>query len=97
MQKNTIKTALLAAVFLSFFWSSAQVFAKENFIAVKGSERIDEDTIISYLDVTGLEKKSPQALQNSLKKLYESDLFLESKIYYQGKQVVVEVKENPIV
>ncbi len=97
MQKNAIKTALLAAVFLSFFCCGSRVFAKENFITVKGSERIDEDTIISYLDVSGLAKKSPQALQNSLKKLYESDLFLESKIYYQDKQVVVEVKENPIV
>ena len=97
MQKNSAKTALIVAAFLSFFFCASNVFAKENFITVKGNERIDEDTIISYLDVAGLEKKAPKALQNSLKKLYESDLFLESKVYYQDKKVIVEVKENPIV
>lgn len=97
MQKNSAKTALVAAAFLTFFLCSFNIFAKENSILIKGNERIDEATIISYLDVAGLEKKSAKALQDSLKKLYESDLFLESKIYYQDKKIVVEVKENPIV
>lgn len=97
MQKNNTKTALVIAAFLTFFCAISNVYAKENFITVKGNERIDADTIISYLDVPGLEKKSPQAVQNSLKKLYESDLFLESKLYYRDKKVVVEVKENPII
>ncbi|MBP7710040.1 MAG: outer membrane protein assembly factor BamA [Rickettsiales bacterium] len=97
MQKNSAKTALVVAAFLAFFCCAFNAFAKENNVVVQGNERVDADTIISYLDVDGLTKKSPKALQNSLKKLYESDLFLESKISYQGKKVLVEVKENPIV
>ena len=101
MQKTGAKKTLFLALFLPIFLCCANVFAKESnregFITIKGNERVDSDTVNSYLDVLGLEKKSPKAVQDSLKKLYESDLFLESKIYYSGKGVVVEVKENPIV
>ena len=100
MQKINTKTTLFLAVFLSLFLCSFSSFAKSDyskFIVIKGNERIDDETIISYLDVDGLKKNSEKALQESLKKLYESDLFIESKISRQGNEIIVEVTENPIV
>ena len=100
MQKINKKTTLFLAVFLSFFFCNFSSFAKtdsDRSIVIRGNERIDEATIISYLDVEGLKKNSEKALQESLKKLYESDLFIESKITRQGNEIIVEVKENPIV
>lgn len=100
MLRNCRKKSLSAAVLLLGFFYCAEVFAKsasEFAIVIKGNERIDEETIKSYVDVNGLKKKSVKAETESLKKLYESDLFLESKIYYSGKEAVIEVIENPII
>ena len=93
MLKSPTKTLpFLVAFFLAF-----DVFAADKILAIQGNERVDEETIISLLDVSGLKKNSAKALQESVKKLYESDLFLESKIYRQNGQVVVEVRENPLI
>lgn len=101
MQKKLLKNIWFLTIFLPFFLSNASVFAASNsplnIITIKGNERVDDETIISYLDVSGLKNNSQKALQESLKKLYESDLFLESKIYRQGGKIIVEVQENPIV
>jgi outer membrane protein insertion porin family len=101
MQKNYLEKICFAIVFLLLFLCNFSAFAKDKnpqlTLEIKGNERIDEETISSYIDVIELKNKSPKALQDSLKKLYESDLFLESKIYNEGDKVVVEVIENPIV
>jgi outer membrane protein insertion porin family len=68
--------------------------AKDDLIIVKGNERLDEESILSYLNIPDIKKGS---LQKSLKKLYESDLILEAKIYKSGDKIIVEIKENPIV
>ena len=92
-------------MFLPFFLCNFSAFAKakpvkktaSKAIIIKGNERIDEETINSYLDVNALKKGSEKTVQDSLKKLYESDLFSESKIYRKKGRFVVEVKENPII
>ena len=97
MSKNNTKPRFFLAIFLMFFCAISKVFAANQLIIITGNERIDEETISSYLDISGLQKNSPKALQDSLKKLYESDLFLESKIFRKDGKFFVEVKENPIV
>ena len=97
MQKNRKKTAIVLAVFLAFFLCNFNAFADTGFIIIEGNERVDRDTILSYVDVIGLRNSSPKAVQESLKKLYESDFFTESKVYRRGNKFVIEVKENPIV
>ncbi len=115
-RSNKARIAASASIFLLlfFYYSTAfaqneaaefdEIFPNSELVTVIGNERVDSNTVISYLDVTGLQKKSPKALQESLKKLYESDLFLESKIYYEpakekGKKerIIVEIRENPII
>jgi len=66
-------------------------------IVIQGNERVDKQTIESFLEIDGLEKNNQTAVNNSLKKLFESDLFLETKIILQDGKMIVEVKENPIV
>jgi outer membrane protein insertion porin family len=101
MQKKFSKTLHFAIIFLPLFLCNFSVFAKNSAvkktIEIRGNERIDEETIFSYLDISGLKNKSPKALQDSIKKLYESDLFLESKIYDEKGKIIIEVTENPIV
>lgn len=66
-------------------------------INIIGNERVDETTIKSYIDTSGILRGSNASIQSSLEKLYESELFLESKIYKEKDNWIVEVKENPIV
>lgn len=76
---------------------SGKKISSEKSIKILGSERVDDQTIISYLDVNGLEKNSQKAFDNSVKNLYASDLFSEAKIHRDDKKIIVEVKENPLV
>ena len=66
-------------------------------IVIKGHERVDTQTIWGYLDLEGLKKNNQKSINDSLKKVFESDLFLEVKIYPQNQRMIVEVKENPII
>lgn len=93
MLKKCYKTLLFFAVFLHCSLS----FADGSNIVIKGNERISDVEIISYLDVVGLNKKSDLALQKSLKKLYATDLFLDVKISHEGKKIIVEVSESPMI
>jgi outer membrane protein insertion porin family len=68
------------------------------FVTVKGNQRVDSSAIIAYLDVGGLRTNSEEAQQKSLKKLFESDLFIDAKIYRDSSgKIIVEVRENPLV
>jgi outer membrane protein insertion porin family len=66
-------------------------------IIVKGNERISNETILSYFHFSEKETDLEKSTQDAIKKLYESDLFLEVKIYQEEASIIVEVKENPIV
>lgn len=78
--------------------SAREFVKKSNFeLVIKGNERVDPKTIESYLDIGGLQRNNQNAINQSIKKLFESDLFLEVKIYPQENQMIVEVKENPII
>lgn len=83
---------------LCFVFFSINSYAK---IIVKGNERIDKETIISFLsqDIKDNKTKniSRAQIDNSLKKLFESDLFIDVEIYQEGLDIVIEVKENPII
>ncbi len=70
---------------------------KPSKIKIIGNERIDTATIKSYLDIKNLKKGQLGAIDKSLKKLYDLDLFSETKIYQDKNFIVIEVKENPIV
>ncbi|MCE3255184.1 MAG: bamA [Rickettsiaceae bacterium] len=65
-------------------------------IVIKGNERVDTATIQNYLS-NGLRHSDRQAINQSIKQLFGSDLFSEVKIYPQDAQMIVEVKENPII
>ncbi|MES2677783.1 MAG: outer membrane protein assembly factor BamA [Pseudomonadota bacterium] len=78
----------------------ANVFAAKKSsleIVIKGNQRVDPQTIDSYLEIDGLKQGSQKAINQSIKKLFASELFLEAKIYRQENQMIVEVQENPII
>lgn len=93
MQKFCLKTLLLLALFLHCFNASAA----DKKVEVHGNERLAESEVTSRVNLANLKKYSDAAISDALKKLYESDLFADVKIYKINDKIVIEVKENPII
>src|SRR5580704_4947197 len=66
-------------------------------IVVQGNERIEQDTILSYLPIQIGDTVDQAKLDLALKTLTRTDLFADVKIQLQGDTLVVRVVENPII
>ena len=77
--------------------SSAQAPGRVAAIEVQGNQRIEADTIRSYMLVQPGEPADPDRLDRSLRALFATGLFRDVEIRPEGNRVVVRVVENPIV
>lgn len=87
---------LLALFLLPAFLADAKDHMQPEAVTIKGNERVDNDTILAFLP----KKKShlsKSEIDETLKKIYESDLFSDAKINEENGNLVIEVKENPLV
>lgn len=66
-------------------------------IVVEGNSRIEAGTIRSYMLVAPGDSYDPDRVDRSLKTLYATGLFSDVAIDRRGADLVVHVKENPIV
>lgn len=66
-------------------------------ILVKGNERIEPETVISYLPIAPGETVDSAKIDLALKTLFRTDLFSDVNIELQGGDLVVNVVENPII
>jgi outer membrane protein insertion porin family len=66
-------------------------------IRIEGSQRIEPDTIRSYLTLKVGDNFDPVEIDKSLKTLFATGLFADVTIGRQGGDLVVRVVENPII
>jgi outer membrane protein insertion porin family len=66
-------------------------------IVVQGNERIETETIVSYLPIQPGDTIGPQQVDLAIKTLFKTDLFSDVGIELQGGDLIVRVVENPIV
>jgi outer membrane protein insertion porin family len=66
-------------------------------IRVDGTQRVDPDTVRSYLQVQPGEVYDSAKLDASLKALYATGLFSDVRMQRQGDALVVHVVENPVI
>ena len=66
-------------------------------ILVQGNERIDPETILSYLPVNPGDTVDAPKIDAALKALFRTDLFSDVKIELQGTDLIIHVVENPII
>jgi outer membrane protein insertion porin family len=66
-------------------------------ISVQGNERIDSETVLSYLPISLGDTVDPQKLDVALKTLFRTDLFSDVKLDLDGSTLVVRVVENPVI
>ena len=66
-------------------------------IVIQGNERIDPETITSYLPISVGDTVDSVKIDTALKALFRTDLFSDVKIELQGSDLIVKVIENPVV
>ncbi|MDP3856022.1 outer membrane protein assembly factor BamA [Phenylobacterium sp.] len=66
-------------------------------IIVRGNERIEQSTVLSYLPIQPGEILDPAKADLALKTLFRTDLFADVRIELQGADMIVTVVENPII
>lgn len=66
-------------------------------IVVEGNRRIENDTIVSYVQVAPGETVTPQKIDASVKALFQTGLFSDVQITRRGSALVVKVEENPMI
>lgn len=92
--------AALVAPFLMLESANAQLnrfVVKATEVRVEGSQRIEPDTVRSYLSIKTGDPITPSGMDESLKKLFATGLFADVIIRQEGTAVVVRVVENPII
>lgn len=72
-------------------------FARIESVRVEGNQRIEADTIRSYLTVHPGDPFDPRAIDESLKSLFATGLFADVTMSREGQTLVVRIVENPIV
>ena len=66
-------------------------------IRIEGLQRIEPETIRSYLLVQKGDSWDPERIDGSLKALFATGLFADVKLDRQGNTLVINVVENPII
>ena len=66
-------------------------------IIVQNNQRIDKETILSYLGIEPGDKVNYQILNKKLKKMYGLGLFEDIKFRVSGDTLIVLIKENPMI
>lgn len=66
-------------------------------IVVQGNERIETETIVSYLPIQPGDTIGPQQIDLAIKTLFRTDLFSDVSIELEGGDLIVRVVENPII
>jgi len=66
-------------------------------IQVKGSERLEPQTVLSYIKMRVGQPYTKASADAALKDLYSTELFKDVQINNDGGVVVIQVQENPVV
>jgi outer membrane protein insertion porin family len=105
------KTCILLGMFLALFLAVGSVTAPSLFIGqaqaatsgrvaqvvIRGNQRVENDTILSYMQLGQGDAFSDLAIDESIKSLFQTGLFKDVGIVRQGSALVVTVSENPLI
>ncbi|MCX7344566.1 MAG: outer membrane protein assembly factor BamA, partial [Alphaproteobacteria bacterium] len=69
--------------------------AQTSGIVIEGNQRVENDTIIAYLQFDSASGYDADSGDASVKALFQTGLFTDVQIFRRGNQVVIKVEENP--
>ena len=90
------KYALIFFVLISFLIKS--IFANVvNKIFIKGNQRIESNTILSYINIKKNKEISEEDLNSVFKDLFATELFSDISFDFNNNSLFIKVVENPII
>lgn len=93
----SLKNTLLAAVFLASVAPAALLAEPVKSIQIVGNERVERETINTYLPFKVGDDFKPEESGNLVRSLYGTGLFSNVEITQEAGVVTVKVVENPLV
>ncbi|MEX2454253.1 MAG: outer membrane protein assembly factor BamA [Rhodospirillaceae bacterium] len=66
-------------------------------VVVEGAQRVEPDTVRSYMSLRPGDEITPEGLDASLKALFATGLFADVTLRQEGPDIIVRVVENPII
>ena len=105
MFRKTLFSLLIGGLFLVLEAGNSQkVFAQAlmsggtiDNIVVEGTQRIEPESVRSYMEVNPGDTFDPVLLNRSLKSIFATGLFADVSLKRQGGDLIVVVVENPII
>ncbi|MCD8497330.1 MAG: outer membrane protein assembly factor BamA [Alphaproteobacteria bacterium] len=93
------RTALVAACMALPVagYSTAALAQQISQVRVEGTERVDPQTVLSYMTIKPGDEINKAALDQSLKNLFATGLFADIELRQDGGTLVVDVSENPVI
>ncbi|MCD8570086.1 MAG: outer membrane protein assembly factor BamA [Alphaproteobacteria bacterium] len=78
-------------------YSTAALAQQISQVRVEGTERVDPQTVLSYMTIKPGDEINKAALDQSLKNLFATGLFADIELRQDGGTLVVDVSENPVI
>ncbi len=104
MRKNYGLIGLLVLVFTMvapigapFFVANSVIAAPVSNIIIEGAQRVDRETVLSYLQFNRGQEATSARIDESLKALFQTGLFADVSIVRRGTSVVIRIVENPLI
>lgn len=99
--KRLLRSTALSIVIAGTFWGTS-TFAQQSGevvrqIVVQGTQRIEPETVRSYMVIAEGDAFDAQRIDQSLKSLFATGLFADVALRREGDRLVVSVVENPII
>jgi outer membrane protein insertion porin family len=90
-------SSVLVAPSLAYAQAAGQQTGVVQRILVRGSERIEQSTVVSYVPIQPGDSVDPAKIDQALKSLFRTDLFQDVKIDFADGDLTISVVENPII
>ena len=88
---------LVAPLSAPIFGVSSAFAAPVSSIVIEGGQRVERDTILSYLQFSQGQEASSARIDESIKALFQTGLFADVNIVHRGTAIVIHVVENPLI
>ena len=88
---------LLYFIMICFFITNNSLAQNIKEIQIIGNERIPDETILMFSNVSVNDNFTTEKLNFILKELYNSNYFNEVKVSIIDQNLIISVKENPII
>jgi outer membrane protein insertion porin family len=72
----------------------AQIIAQ---IKIEGNQRVEEETVLSYLQFSRGDEFDPEKIDESIKVLFQTGLFSDVQMFQRGNTLVIRLEENPLI